>query len=84
MVCHSLVRAMCRCIDRYDAQHHRAVANASRHLPQAASAAAPTFNHVAKALRPSEAELDRNPRARSATLRAAIRTSAPFRTRRAA
>ncbi|MFO1254440.1 MAG: 16S rRNA (cytosine(1402)-N(4))-methyltransferase RsmH [Sphingomonadaceae bacterium] len=61
-----------------------AVANASRHLPQAASAAAPTFNHVAKALRPSEAELDRNPRARSATLRAAIRTSAPFRTRRAA
>ena len=61
-----------------------AVANASRHLPQTAPAAAPTFDHVAKALRPSEAELDRNPRARSATLRAAVRTAAPFRERRAA
>lgn len=61
-----------------------AVANASRHLPVAASGAAPTFDHVAKALRPSAAELDRNPRARSATLRAALRTSAPPRERRAA
>jgi 16S rRNA (cytosine1402-N4)-methyltransferase len=61
-----------------------AVANVSRHLPQTASARAATFDHVAKALRPSEAELARNPRARSATLRSAIRTAAPIRARRAA
>lgn len=61
-----------------------AVANASRHLPAAASSAAPTFAHVSKAIRPSEAELLRNPRARSATLRAATRTDAPARERRAA
>lgn len=61
-----------------------AVANASRHLPASAPAFAPTFDHVAKAIRPSVAELDRNPRARSATLRAATRSDAPARTRRAA
>ena len=61
-----------------------AVANASRHMPMAAPRDAATFAQVTKALRPGEAELARNPRARSATLRAAIRTSAPPRTRRAA
>jgi len=61
-----------------------AVANVSRHLPQTASAQVATFDHVAKALRPSEAELARNPRARSATLRSAARTAAPIRARRAA
>ncbi len=61
-----------------------AVANASRHLPAAAPASAPTFDAVSKAIRPSEAELLRNPRARSATLRAATRTAAPARERRAA
>lgn len=61
-----------------------AVAGGSRHLPQAAAQAAPTFASVAKARRPSDAETERNPRARSATLRAAIRTDAPARERRAA
>ncbi|GAA4773212.1 16S rRNA (cytosine(1402)-N(4))-methyltransferase RsmH [Novosphingobium ginsenosidimutans] len=61
-----------------------ALANASRHLPQVAPAAAPTFDHIAKAVRPSATELARNPRARSATLRAAVRTAAPARQRRAA
>lgn len=61
-----------------------AVAGASRHLPVTAPANAPTFADVAKALRPSPAELERNPRARSATLRAATRTAAPARERRAA
>lgn len=56
-----------------------ALAGGSRHLPQARAAAAPVFGHVSKAIRPSEAELARNPRARSATLRAAIRTEAPAR-----
>jgi 16S rRNA (cytosine1402-N4)-methyltransferase len=61
-----------------------AVAGGSRHLPQAVQAPTPTFAQVAKALRPSDAETARNPRARSATLRAAIRTETPARERRAA
>ncbi|MEQ1541972.1 MAG: 16S rRNA (cytosine(1402)-N(4))-methyltransferase RsmH [Novosphingobium sp.] len=61
-----------------------AVANASRHLPASAAGAAPTFAGVARGIRAGEAELARNPRARSATLRAAVRTSAPARERRAA
>ncbi len=60
------------------------VASASRHVPQAAPAAASTFAHVAKPVRPSASEIDRNPRARSATLRSAVRTSAPASERRAA
>lgn len=48
----------------------------SRHLPERKAAAAPTFHKPAKAIRPGEAELARNPRARSATLRSAVRTSA--------
>ena len=48
----------------------------SRHRP-AAVAAAPTFADVAKAVRPSLREIGSNARARSATLRAAIRTTAP-------
>lgn len=54
-------------------------ARASRHLPDAPAAAAATFAHLSKAVRPSDAETLRNPRARSATLRAAIRTAAPAR-----
>jgi 16S rRNA (cytosine1402-N4)-methyltransferase len=56
-----------------------ATAAVSRHLPPAASSVQPTFGDVAKALRPSDAETARNPRARSATLRAASRTSASSR-----
>ncbi len=55
-----------------------AVAAGSRHLPQADAAPA-TFAHVSKGIRPSESELARNPRARSATLRHAMRTNAPAR-----
>lgn len=61
-----------------------AVAGGSRHLPQAQAANAPTFAAVSKAIRPSDEETDRNPRARSATLRAATRTDAISRFRRAA
>lgn len=61
-----------------------ALAQASRHLPASAPRPAATFDHVSKAIRPSEAELVRNPRARSATLRAATRTEASPRERRAA
>jgi 16S rRNA (cytosine1402-N4)-methyltransferase len=61
-----------------------AAASASRHLPAAAPRHAATFVQVSKAIRPADAELARNPRARSATLRAAVRSDAPARTRRAA
>lgn len=61
-----------------------AVASASRHLPPTASATRPVFAQVSKAIRPGQAELDRNPRARSATLRHAVRTDAEPRNRRAA
>ena len=48
----------------------------SRHLPQAPKGPAPTFDQVGRGRRPTEAEIARNPRARSATLRTARRTSA--------
>jgi 16S rRNA (cytosine1402-N4)-methyltransferase len=46
-------------------------------MPERAAGPQPTFAKPAKAVKAGEAELARNPRARSATLRAAIRTSAP-------
>lgn len=49
----------------------------SRHLPLAPTARAPSFERPARAVRPSDAEVAGNPRARSATLRAAVRTTAP-------
>ncbi len=52
-------------------------AGGSRHMPQRQAAAVPTFERPAKAVRPGSAELARNPRARSATLRSAVRTAAP-------
>ncbi|MGN6277158.1 MAG: 16S rRNA (cytosine(1402)-N(4))-methyltransferase RsmH [Sphingomonas sp.] len=48
----------------------------SRHLPQAKAEAAPSFEMVGRAVRAGEAEVTRNPRARSATLRVARRTAA--------
>lgn len=50
----------------------------SRHIPTVANAGpAPTFEKADKAVRPSDTEVSRNPRARSATLRSATRTLAP-------
>lgn len=49
----------------------------SRHQPQALPGAAPSFARPAKAVRASAAEIARNPRARSATLRSAVRSAAP-------
>lgn len=60
-----------------DASHSGAAP--SRHMPEIGPAHAPTFRRPDKAVRPGKAELARNPRARSAVLRAATRTAAPAR-----
>jgi 16S rRNA (cytosine1402-N4)-methyltransferase len=51
----------------------------SRHLPAAKAGPPPAFARVSKPIKPSPAEIARNPRARSATLRSAVRTAAPTR-----
>lgn len=54
-------------------------AGTSRHLPQKKAPPPPVFSRALKPVRPTEAEKKRNPRARSATLRAVVRTAAPAR-----
>ena len=56
-----------------------AVAAGSRYLPPSSATERPVFAQVSKAIRAGSAELARNPRARSATLRHAVRTDAPAR-----
>lgn len=54
----------------------------SRHLPNVPArdpVFVPVFEKVSKAIRPSEGEIARNPRARSSILRHAVRTAAPAR-----
>jgi 16S rRNA (cytosine1402-N4)-methyltransferase len=66
-----------RLVKRFLRDRSGAAPAGSRHLPVAAAAAAPSFESVGKAVRASEAEIARNPRARSATLRTGVRTAAP-------
>lgn len=65
-----------RIVKRFLRERSGATPAGSRHRPLANDAPAPSFEAVAKPVRPDEAELARNPRARSATLRVARRTSA--------
>ena len=66
-----------RMVKRFLRERAGATPGGSRHLPQAAAGPAPSFEKLGPAIRAGEAELARNPRARSATLRFARRTGAP-------
>jgi len=67
-----------RAVKRFLKQRSGENDRGSRHLPSAKPAAAASFRLVSrKGIRPSAAEIARNPRARSATLRVAERTQAP-------
>lgn len=66
-----------RVVKRFLKERSGATPAGSRHLPaRADTGPASTFEAVAKPVRPGEAELKANPRARSATLRVARRTAA--------
>ncbi|MBW4329729.1 16S rRNA (cytosine(1402)-N(4))-methyltransferase RsmH [Stakelama sp. CBK3Z-3] len=65
-----------RLVKRFFRERSGATPGGSRHMPVVERAADPTFETPARAVRPGEAELARNPRARSATLRVARRTAA--------
>ena len=66
-----------RIVKRFLKERSGNVPAGSRHRPQVARGPAPTFEKIAKPVAPSERELARNPRARSARLRTAVRTDAP-------
>ena len=65
-----------RLVKHFLRERSGATPGGSRHRPALTDPAEPTFERVAKPVGPSEDELARNPRARSARLRSAIRTSA--------
>jgi 16S rRNA (cytosine1402-N4)-methyltransferase len=65
-----------RLVKRFLKERSGGMPSGSRHLPAAAPVAAPSFETVGRAVRAGEAEIARNPRARSATLRIAQRTAA--------
>lgn len=65
-----------RLVKRFFKERSGAMPSGSRHLPPAAARAEPSFEDVGRAVRAGEAEVAANPRARSATLRVARRTSA--------
>lgn len=67
-----------RVVKRFFASRAGAVSNPSRHMPEAQSGPAPSFKLLTrKAQEPTEDEINRNPRARSAKLRSVERTGAP-------
>jgi 16S rRNA (cytosine1402-N4)-methyltransferase len=65
-----------RLVKRFLRERSGAVPSGSRHRPSVETKPKPSFEAVARPVRPSDAELSANPRARSATLRVARRTAA--------
>jgi 16S rRNA (cytosine1402-N4)-methyltransferase len=65
-----------RIVKRFLKERGGLAGSGSRHLPEASGGPEPTFGKVAKPVRASAAEIQANPRARSATLRAARRSAA--------
>ncbi len=68
-----------RIVKRFLREASGAKAAVSRHLPVVNDGAQAAFADLSKAIRPSDAEVERNPRSRSSVLRAATRTGAPAR-----
>ncbi|MGH6728684.1 MAG: 16S rRNA (cytosine(1402)-N(4))-methyltransferase RsmH [Sphingomicrobium sp.] len=71
-----------RIVKRFFRERSGATPQGSRHRPALVDPDEPTFTRVAKPVSPSDAEVARNPRARSARLRSATRTQAPARKER--
>jgi 16S rRNA (cytosine1402-N4)-methyltransferase len=66
-----------RIVKRFFRERSGGTPAGSRHRPVQSDPRQPTFERVAKPVSPTERELAANPRARSARLRSAVRTSAP-------
>jgi 16S rRNA (cytosine1402-N4)-methyltransferase len=66
-----------RMVKRFLRERSGALPSGSRHLPEVAAKHASSFEDVARPVKATEDEIERNPRARSATLRTARRTGAP-------
>ena len=66
-----------RIVKRFFRERSGGTPAGSRHRPVQHDPREPTFERVAKPVSPTERELAGNPRARSARLRSAVRTSAP-------
>ena len=71
-----------RIVKRFFRERSGGTPAGSRHRPEIVDPSEPTFERVARPVSPSELELGSNPRARSARLRSATRTSAPARKER--
>jgi len=65
-----------RIVKRFLRERSGATPGASRHAPVVSDVREPSFERVSRGIRAGEAEVARNPRARSATLRSARRTAA--------
>lgn len=66
-----------RIVKQFLRERSGSMASGSRHMPLAKASRPATFEKPAKAVRPGTREIEANPRARSSTLRSAIRTDAP-------
>ncbi len=66
-----------RIVKRFFRERSGGTPAGSRHRPEIVDPREPTFARIAKPVSPSERELAANPRARSARLRSAVRTSSP-------